>query len=445
MRLHSVVPVVLGLALLAGSVGCAQNSQGTVEHAEAEADEPSSSARAKPGQSVPKQKVEIISQLPDVVDEAMPGVVGLSTQRVVKRDFPPFFPGAPFGPDAPRRRVRGIGSGVIVDKKGTILTNHHVVQGADSSEIKLGEPVVAIGQPFGLSGTVTYGIVSAKGRQNVGLAEYEDFIQTDAAINPGNSGGALVNMEGQLIGINTAILSKTGGYQGIGFAIPSTMAKRVMTQLIEDGQVERGYLGVLAQTLTPELAEAFGVPKETEGVVITDVQQDSPAAEAGLQQGDVIVEVKGQAITTASDLRLVIAQTPPGKTVEMTVIRGGERRTVQVELGALRKAGGQQKVDQPGMLQGLVLGSIDEKTREEFDLPDNLEKGLVVQGVQPGSPASRTGLRPGDVLLEVNRKELTSIEQLTQAYKQAERRILLLVYRDGNRFYVPIPTAEPGR
>ena len=468
MTIRRLAALACTLLLLGTGVGCARDTQGATGDSE-----------------------EDDRSLPAVVDDALPGVVGLSTRRVVEEQpgpFPPFSPGPPFGPEGPPgRTVRGIGSGVLVDDQGTILTNFHVIQGADdiqvslserrdnfqatvvgadpptdlavlqlesppedlqplpfgdSSALRLGEQVVAIGQPFGLSGTVTAGIVSAKGRQEVGLAEFEDFIQTDAAINPGNSGGALVNMDGEVIGISTAILSQTGGSQGIGFAIPSSIARSVLEQLLEEGEVQRGYLGVLVQTLSPELAEALGVPEGTQGVVVSNVQEESPAARAGLQRGDVIVEFRGREVTTAADLRLMVAQTAPGTEVEVAFLREGERRTVEIELGELGKMGGEIDGEQLGMLRGLQVAPIDPEARDEFNLPDQLDQGLVVRAVQRGSPAARLGLQPGDVLLEVNRNRLESVDQLTEAYREADEQILLLVYRGGETFFLPVPKTE---
>lgn len=499
MRSFRLSTVAAILAVVVVSSACGQNSQGAQNNANrAESPDPAATADAGPVGESGQKRLELISQLPDVVDQALPGVVGLSTRRAVESDphrFPfgdhPFFRDMPFGqqpPEGQRRQRGGVGSGVIVDEDGTIVTNNHVVEGADDIEVRfserrrqfdativgtdkatdlavlklenppedlqpipfgesgnlrLGQPVVAIGNPFGLSGSVTYGIVSATGRQDVGLADYEDFIQTDAAINPGNSGGALVNMEGELIGINTAILSRSGGYQGIGFAIPSKMVRSVTRQLIDDGEVERGHLGVLIQDLSPELAEAFDVPKGTTGAVVSRVQPDSPGEEAGLQQGDVIVEFDGQSVESASGLRNRVAHTPPGETVELKIIRQGNARSVEVELGALEGGGGgPHERDKQGMLEGLVLGPVDQQAREEFEIPAEFEQGIVVRDITPGSPASRSGLRPGDVILEVNRQEVASTEDLTGAYQQADRRILLLVYRDQGTLFLAIPKVE---
>lgn len=496
VRLSTVAAI---LAILVTQSACTQNSQGASKDADrAESPPPSATADAGSVGESSHKRLELISQLPDVVDQALPGVVGLSTRRVVESDphrFPfgdhPFFRDMPFGqqrPEGQQRQQRGIGSGVVVDEDGTIVTNNHVVEGADeievrfsnrrqqfdaeivgsdkatdlavlkledppedlqplpfgeSGDLQLGQPVVAIGNPFGLSGSVTYGIVSATGRQDVGLADYEDFIQTDAAINPGNSGGALVNMEGELIGINTAILSRSGGYQGIGFAIPSKMVRSVTRQLIEHGEVQRGHLGVLIQDLSPELAEAFGVPEGTTGAVVSRVQPESPAEEAGLQQGDVIVEFDGTPVESSSGLRNRVAHTPPGETIELQIIRDRDQQTLEVEPGTLQGAGGgPRQLEKQGMLKGLVLGPVDRQAREEFELPDQIDQGIVVRDIEPGSPASRSGLRPGDVILEVNRQEVASVEQLTRAYQQADRRILLLVYRDQGTLFLAIPKVE---
>ena len=493
MRISRLSGLVLSLAIAVGSA-CSYNSQQT-EKADAgtvKAATPKESDNSAGGPEK-QAKLDIISHLPDVVEKALPGVVGLSTKRVVDsrpHQFPfgnnPFFDDSPFGRRMPdQREQQGMGSGVIVDKDGTILTNNHVVEGADeirvsfsdrrdelnakivgtdkatdiavlklenppedlkpvpigdSDKIRLGEPVVAIGNPFGLSSSVTYGIVSAKGRANVGLADYEDFIQTDAAINPGNSGGALLNMEGELIGINTAILSRSGGYQGIGFAIPSKMAQSVMQKLLTTGEVRRGHLGIYIQTLSSELAEAFNLPKDTKGVVVSRVQEDSPAQRSGLQQGDVITKFEGEEVETANDLRNVVAQQSPGSRVDVTVVREGEEKTIEVELGSLGGGtDGKLEFERQGMLQGLVLGSIDSEAREQFDIPEGIEHGLVVSNIKRGSPAARTGLRPGDVILEVNRNKVRSIDQFQEAYDRAERRVLLLIYRDGSTLFLAIP------
>ncbi|QDG53636.1 DegQ family serine endoprotease [Persicimonas caeni] len=434
-------------------------------------------------------QVAILRNLPDVVDQTLPSVVGISTKMKVDTrrgaspfgdDFPfPFDPGAPGGPD---RGIReGMGSGVVVSNEGYILTNYHVVEGADeilvslnergeftaevvgtdpksdlavlqlqdppedlrplpfadTEGVRLGEPVVAIGNPFGLASTVTMGIVSAKGRQNVGITDYEDFIQTDAAINPGNSGGPLVNMSGEIVGINTAILSRSGGYQGIGFAIPSRMARAVMESLIEHGKVTRGWLGVMIQTVTDDLARAFDLPKNTDGVIVSDVEPNSPAAEAGLRRGDVIVSLDGKSIDSASNLRNRVALTAPGTTVEMGVLRDGDQQTIEVELGELpSEAAGPPSLGPQSQLDGLSLAPINPELRQRFNIPGRLDRGVIVTNLTPGSPAAQMGLRPGDVVLEVNRERVDSVDAFSKAYDKSDARVLFLVYRDGSTLFL---------
>src|SRR4030043_1741380 len=326
--------------------------------------------------------IDILSKtgqaIAEIVDEVKPAIVNISSSKTIKtqtRSDPffddPFFRRF-FGDESPfrapkERKAFSLGSGVIVDAKGYILTSNHVIQGADeikvtlldkrelkgevigtdpltdvavikinaerlstikwgdSDKLRVGETVLAIGSPYGLTGTVTMGIVSAVGRANVGIANYEDFIQTDAAINPGNSGGALVNVRGELIGINTAIFSTSGGYQGIGFAIPTNMAKTVMDSLITKGKVIRGWLGVTIQSLTPELARQFNL-KDEKGVLVGDVVEGSPAEKACLQRGDVILEYAGKAINEPYQLKNMVANTPPGQEVEMIIIRENKKK-----------------------------------------------------------------------------------------------------------------------
>ncbi len=434
--------------------------------------------------------------LPDVVERVMPSVVGISTERTLRqrqrqdpffddpffRQFSPFF-GQPQAPRQPRERTQqGIGSGVIVDAAGVIVTNHHVIDGADtilitlsdgreltaevtgqdpqsdiavlrvqdppgdlepiafgdSDALRLGESVIAIGNPFGLSGTVTLGIISAKGRGNVGIVDYEDFLQTDAAINPGNSGGALLNLRGELIGINTAIVTRSGGYQGVGFAIPSNMVDRVITSLLEDGEVHRGWLGVALQPLTSELAEALGVDPSLRGVVLSDVHPDSPADAAGLQRGDVIVSLDGSAVRSPNQLRNYVGLRSPGDSIAVEVVRNGDRRTLDVALAARHDqaalAPDQDASDDVG-LDGLSLSSLDPQLRREHRLPDSLTTGVVVTAVEPGSDAARFQLRPGDVILEVNRRSISTPAQFAEAFQSGQRNLLLL-YRDGSTIFM---------
>jgi serine protease Do len=432
----------------------------------------------------------------DVAEAVVPSVVNISATRTVRqRQQSPFGPMLDdpffrefFGPRSgvPReRQQRSLGSGVIVSADGVILTNHHVIANADevqvttadgrdfkaeiagndpesdlavlritdavsdlspipfgdSAALRLGDLVLAVGNPFGVGQTVTMGIVSAKGRTSVGIVDYEDFIQTDAAINPGNSGGALVNMRGELVGINTAILSRSGGYQGVGFAIPSEMAEPILGSLLEHGEVIRGWLGVGIQDLNEEIAEGLGVPVER-GVVITEVQEDSPAAKAGIERGDVVVAIDGRAIREATRLRHLIAAAGPSAQMRLELYRGQDKRTVQVALTARPAA---QQATAPGdvggeqsALAGASVADLDNQVRSRFEIPRNIRHGVVITGVEEDSVAARAGLRPGDVILEANRRRVGSVGELRELNRRAGGSILLLIYRNGGTMYVAI-------
>ena len=433
-------------------------------------------------------------QLPDVVEAVMPSVVGITTERTIQRRAPrrrsPFgdmFPGpSPRGQQGEQQQRRDdVGSGVIVDDEGIVITNNHVIDGADAIDVvlsdgrefsttivgtdpdsdiavlriedapddlsaiafgdsdglRLGESVIAIGNPFGLSGTVTMGIISAKGRANVGIVDYENFIQTDAAINPGNSGGALINLQGELIGINTAILTRTGGYQGVGFAIPSNMVEMVMNSLIDDGEVDRGWLGVVIQQLQPQLREALELGDDVEGVLVSDVQEGSPAAEFGLQRGDVVTEVDGRGVTTPRSLRNTIGLRAPGEQIELRYVRDNEPREVTITLGSHHdsphRAGGRAGADGGGpAIDGLELRPIDSELRSRRDVPESIPGGVMVTGVERGSEAGRYDLREGDIILEVNRQAVADIEQFNAAYDGDRRQNLFLLYRDGTTIFL---------
>lgn len=412
--------------------------------------------------------------LAPMLDKVMPSVVSvlITPEHHQRRRNPlfqnPFFrrffgrPEQRKMPDEPQP----VGSGVIVDADdGIVLTNNHVVAHADevwvglrddrrikakilgtdpqsdlavlkikadnlnaipmadSDELRVGDFVVAIGNPFGLKQTVTSGIVSALGRHGLGN-RYENFIQTDAAINPGNSGGALVNMDGELVGINTAILSKSGGNIGIGFAIPVNLAKKVMHQIREYGEIRRGRLGVIGQNLTNALAKAMDM-EITQGVLIAKVIKDSPAAKAGIQEGDVITKVEGTRVENFSDLATTIGLRPPGQTISITLIRDGETVQVSPTLTKASKisfgAGSLFKG-----LSGAKFGTIP----ADHPLAGQIQ-GVAVTRVAPGSPAARAGLRPGDIITSVNRKQVDSLKTFRQlASKEAEQ--LLLHIRRGN-------------
>ncbi len=368
--------------------------------------------RTVPNHAVAAPSVLSDGSIPDVAERAVQSVVNISTSRIVQSgpaSWDPFYsdPRSPFGGGEPsERKASSLGSGVIVSSTGRILTNNHVVQGADdikvtlsngteltaklvgtdprsdvavlqlqgtlpplrplafgdSSSLRLGEVVLAIGDPFGVGQAVTMGIVSAKGRASVGIVDYEDFIQTDAAINPGNSGGALVNLRGELIGINTAILSRTGGYQGIGFAIPSNMARQISDMLVKDGAVKRGYLGVNIATVNQEVAKQAGL-KIDHGVLVTGVQQGGPASKAGLRDGDVIVAMGGDEVKDAGKLRNTIAMSPSGASVDLQVVRGTAKQKVTVKLSELpvpKKAKAEMLRQQPSRQGKQGQGAIEE-------------------------------------------------------------------------------------
>lgn len=413
--------------------------------------------------------------LAPMLEKTVPGVVNVFTRtRVAVRQSPllsdPFFRRFFNVPDQPRERMtQSLGSGVVVDaKKGYILTNHHVIDGADeisvnlssghtlqaqlvgsdpetdiavlqvkdgdltalpmsdSDKTRVGDFVVAIGNPFGLGQTVTSGIVSAMGRSGLGIEGYEDFIQTDASINPGNSGGALVNLRGELVGVNTAILSKSGGNVGIGFAIPINMAREIMTQLIEHGEVKRGVLGAQAQDLTPELATAFNIDRQ-QGAVVSEVTKGSPADKAGLQTGDVITELNGRPVQNASDVRNRIGLLRIGQHVEMKILRDGKHKTLKavVEEPELISMLGDKLHPR---LTGAVLANLTEETVR------GRVQGVVVAEVAPGSPAMAAGLRKGDVITQANRKPVSDLDSLRAAVKGNDALLMNIQRRGGALF-----------
>lgn len=418
-----------------------------------------------------------------MLKEVTPAVVNISVESTaIVRTNPlfddPFFRRFFGVPDYPQVVPRqSVGSGVIVDaEEGYVLTNHHVVQNAkeivvtladqrrftaklvgsdqatdiallkieaenlvaarmgDSSQLEVGDFVVAIGNPFGLGQTVTYGIVSALGRTGVmpDREGYEDFIQTDASINPGNSGGALLTMDGLLVGINTAIVSPAGGNVGIGFAVPSNMARAVMEQLIKYGEVRRGRLGVFIQSVTPELAEALGLEVER-GALISQVEPGSPAEKAGLQPGDVVVALDGREIRNGDDLRNRIALLSIGTEVTLTYIRDGERRTAKATIAAAPSggavSGGSGALDR---LSGADLRELDPSHPQYGRV-----QGVYVAGVEPNSRAARAGLVAGDVILGVNRSPVRSVAELIEALDRAgQGPVALNILRGNRRLYL---------
>jgi serine protease Do len=377
-------------------------------------------------------------------------------------------------------RERSLGSGVIVSPEGYILTNNHVVAGAtevlvttsdkheykarivgtdpktdiavlkvdatnlpavtiaDSSKVQVGDYALAIGDPFGVGETVTMGIVSATRRANLGIEDYEDFIQTDAPINPGNSGGALVNDRGELVGINTAILSHgSGGSQGVGFAVPSNLARNVMDQIIKNGKVTRAYIGVSIQEVSPELAKAFG-EAEPRGALVGDVSSGSPAEKSGLQKGDIIVALNGNPITDSNQLRMSISMMAPGATVNLKVMRNGSEHDMAVTLGVLPTEKEQASVEPAnpqGALEGVSVGNVTDEAVQQLGLPANT-KGVVVTDINPSSPVADSGLQPGDVIQEVNHQAVTNVTDFDRAIQKAGKNPLLLVNRQGHTLFI---------
>jgi len=402
--------------------------------------------------------------LAPVVNAVTPAVVNISViTRSPQEDNPlfrdPFFRRFFNLPDRPQREEQAAGSGVIVDAaKGYVLTNHHVIKDAeqaivtlkdrrqfraklvgtdpgtdiavlqipaqnltalkfgDADQLQVGDYVIAIGNPFGIGQTVTSGIVSALGRSGLTPEGYEDFIQTDASINPGNSGGALVNLRGELVGINSAIIGPSGGNVGIGFAVPSNMARAVMNQIVRYGEVRRGRLGVEMTDLTPELAKKFGVTS-LDGAAITVVQPGSPAEKAGLRQGDVVTAMNGHSIHSSGDLRNRLGLTPVGEHVELRVQRGGTTRSLRTQIAPPQEMAGGQGQAVP-LLQGMSVVEIERGS----PLYQRLQGGgLVVSAVESGSRAFQAGFRPGDIIYAVNRRRVQTVAEFKAALKSAER------------------------
>ena len=477
--------LVLGLTFL-GLIFCPGLSSTPGIQSRAYAEEP----------KISKEAVDILSKtsqaMAEIAAAVKPAVVNISSTRTIKNKgaqspflgdpfFRRFF-GDEFGNSnrPSERKQAGLGSGVIVDRDGYVLTNNHVIKDADeirvrlsdkrefkgkvvgadpktdlavvkiesdhlptikwgdSDRLKVGEMVIAIGNPFGLSQTVTSGIVSATGRANVGIADYEDFIQTDAPINPGNSGGALVNVRGELVGINTAIFSTSGGYQGIGFAIPTSMAKVVMDNLVHKGKVIRGWLGVSVQPVTPDLAQQFGL-KEEKGVLVGDVTENSPAEKSGLQRGDVIVEYEGKEVNDPSSLRNLVAGTPPDKEIAMKLLRDGKPRTLNVTITELPAEKQQLSGNFDNLLTGVHVQDITPEVRRDLAIPKRIA-GVVITAIEEGSGAGQF-LEKKDVIMEVNRKKIFNEKEYESVVSKikSSQNILVLVYRKGATIYITLP------
>ncbi len=425
-----------------------------------------------------------------------PAVVNIVSRTARPSDrrtlLPPEFFGLPFpypfgqeepeGPLGSPFRGEGMGSGVIISTDGYVVTNNHVVEGAteivitlpdkrefkarligtdpptdlavlkieahglshltwgDSSRLEVGEYVLAIGNPFGLNSTVTLGIVSALGRGHMGITQYEDFIQTDAAINPGNSGGALIDTSGALVGINTAILSQSGGYQGVGFAVPSTMAKPVVENLISIGKVVRGYFGVGIQDLTPDLVRAFGL-KHGKGALVSNITDDSPAAQAGLKQGDVVIEYQGTMIEDGGALQRAVTRTAPGTKVSVKVIRDDHEKDVTVTIGEQPPISQMARAERAteNALVGVEIRNLDLRAMRELGLKAKTV-GVVVTGVELDSAADRAGVVPGDVIQEINKQPVRTVkdyERVVTHLKKGEP-VVLLINRHGAGLFLSV-------
>jgi serine protease Do len=496
MRNIRVVPVVAGaLGLLVAGLGISI----LVWHMPALA--PVVAAESSKEGEIPAGVTAFADRLSEAFRDAAkrvgPAVVSITTSETVTAPSNPFG-GLPddffrrffgFGPEdekgdsGPTQRFerRGLGSGVIVDPSGYILTNNHVVSTAqqitvrladdrefkakvigadpptdvalvkieaeklpvaelgDSDKTQVGDWVIAIGAPFGLEHTVTAGIVSATGRHNVGIASYESFIQTDAAINPGNSGGPLVNMHGQIIGMNTAIASQSGGYMGVGFAVPANMAREVMKQLREKGEVVRGWLGVGIQRLTPDLAESMKL-KPDQGVLVSRVFEGGPADKAGLKAGDVIVELSGKPVKAPYELQNAVAWTAPGKTIDLVVLRGGkrmelkataEKRSPQVEVAAGRPGAPLELKD-----LGIKVSNVTPEAAQRYGYKPG--QGVLITSVDPGGLGAQAGLRAGMLILKLGEQTVTNVGELESALGKADlaKGIPLLVRLGENQIFV---------
>jgi serine protease Do len=482
-------PIIIGI-LVVFAIG--ENAGSLVAAAE--------TARAATSTDSTPAKLTAPTTYAPVVQKVMPSVVNIFSSRKIKTDSrsmeqfneDPFFRrffGDQFGGQnlMPReRQERSLGSGVIISTDGYIVTNNHVVDGAndikvslsdkrefaarlvgtdsktdlavlkidqtglpalslaaDSSKVQVGDVVLAIGNPFGVGQTVTMGIVSATGRGGLGIEDYEDFIQTDAAINPGNSGGALVSADGQLIGISTAILSRSGGNQGIGFAIPVNMARNVSNQIIHGGKVSRAFLGVMIQPVTPELARAFKLTK-SEGALVSDVTPNSPAERAGLKAGDIVTKLDDKSVMDSRALQLMIGEMAPGRSVRLTVLREGSEHQYPVTLGEQSNDRNSTSTANATPADRALDGVSLEPLTPEFLRQNGIRKnssGVAVRQVVPDSAAAQAGLETGDVILEVNRRPVNSVEQVNQYLREGTTdAALLFVSRNGRTHYVAIPT-----
>jgi len=459
---------------------------------------PAATAVASPVATLPTNG---FTEVAKAVTPAVVNITTIMTEKVADgrsmpdelRDRMEEFFGGPNGPFGPRgfrgpqtpeprgHRGGGQGSGVIVSPDGYVLTNNHVIDGArevtvtlpdkrefqgkivgtdpktdlavvkiegqnlpavawgDASKLQVGEYVLAVGNPFGLNSTVTLGIVSALGRGRMGITQYEDFIQTDAAINPGNSGGALVNTKGELVGINTAIFSQSGGYQGVGFAVPTSMSKPIYESLIKTGKVVRGFLGIGIQDLNQDLAKSFGI-KDAKGAVVSDVKEDGPADQGGLKQGDVIISYQGSPVEEAVALQRMVTRTPVGTKVPVKVMRDGHEKELTITIGEQPdtiKTAKAESGEKDYAFAGVAVQDLDKDQAKELGIKGKAQ-GVVVTSVEPDSGADRAGLLPGDVIREINRQPVKSVkefEKVSSAVKKGDN-VLILINRRGNALFL---------
>lgn len=439
-----------------------------------------------------KEATDLLSKMGDamakIAEKVTPAVVNISTTRTVKTPANPFF-NDPFfkrffgegAEGAQKRKATSLGSGFIAKSDGYIITNNHVIEGAEDIVVKLsndkeykgkvvgmdsrtdvavikideknlptipwgnsdnlraGDVILAVGNPFGLRGTITMGIISALGRVNVGISDYEGLIQTDAAINPGNSGGPLVDVKGEVVGVTNAIFTTSGGYQGIGFAIPANNVKNVMDSIISEGKVVRGWLGVQIQELTPELAKQFNM-KDENGVLLAEIVEGGPADKGGLKRGDVVIEYDGKKIGDPYHFRIMVAETKPGRQVPVGIIRDNHILTANVTIGEM--PGEQQAVSQAEVenaLKGVSVQELSDEYRQKMNITAK-EKGVVVADVAEDSPALGI-LNKGDVILEINRKPAVGIKEYNKIMSgiDSDQNILALIVRNRVHQYVTVP------